>query len=177
MKFNVHAGHTKQSGKSPGAGSAKTGVYESVEDRKIAKEVIRLLKKQGHKVYDCTSEGSSMYDNLKRIVKKCNKHDVDLDISIHLNCFNGKGHGTEVHVYNYKSKAKDEAKKVCKKLEALGFTNRGVKYSPGLYVLKHTNAPAMLIECFFCDNVGDCSIYKRYGYKKIAKQIVKGVLG
>lgn len=175
MKINVHAGHTKQSGKSPGAGSAKTGVYESVEDRKIKDEVIRLLKAKGHTVYDCTSEGVSMLDNLQKICAKCNAHSVDLDVSIHLNCFNGSGHGTETWIYSSSSKAKSYAKKATDNLAKLGFTNRGVKTSTALYYLRHTNAPAMLIETFFCDNVGDCSIYKNKGYKKLAQAIVNAI--
>ena len=175
MKINVHAGHTKQSGKSPGAGSARTGVYESVEDRKIKDEVIRLLKERGHTVYDCTSEGSTMRDNLQRICAKCNDHKVDLDVSIHLNCFNGSGHGTETWIYSSSSKAKSYAQKITKNLASLGFTNRGVKVTQNLYFLNHTNAPALLIETFFCDNTTDCNIYKKKGYKEIALQIAKGI--
>ena len=82
MKINVHAGHTKQSGKAPGAEGL---VKESIEDRKIKNEVIKILKKRGHTVYDCTSDGNNAKDNLSRIVEKCNSHEVDLDVSIHLN--------------------------------------------------------------------------------------------
>lgn len=175
MRINVHAGHTKQSGKSPGAGSAKTGVYESVEDRKIKDEVIRLLKAKGHTVYDCTAEGVSMYDNLYKICAKCNAHSVDLDVSIHLNCYNGSGHGTETWIYSSSSKAKPYAERTCKNIAKLGFTNRGVKTTKNLYFLNHTNAPAMLIETFFCDNVGDCATYKNKGYKKLAKAIADAI--
>lgn len=175
MKINVHAGHTKQSGKSPGAGSKKTGIYESVEDRKIAQAVIKKLKAKGDTVYDCTAEGSTMLDNLQKIVAKCNKHKVDLDVSIHLNCYNGNAKGTEVHIYSSVSKAKKYATKICSKLSDLGFVNRGVKYSPELYVLKHTNSPALLIETFFCDSAIDAAIYERYGYDRIAKQIANAI--
>lgn len=176
MKINVHAGHTRQDGKSPGAGSKKTGIWESIEDRKIKDEVIKQLKAKGHTVYDCTdNKGVGMYDNLKRIVKKCNAHKVDLDVSIHLNCFNGNGHGTEVHVYSSKSKAKKAAERTVKALAKLGWKNRGVKVS-NYYVLRETVAPAMLIETFFCDNAGDCKLYKKLGHKKIAEAIVKAVV-
>lgn len=175
MRINIHAGHTKQTGRSPGAGSKKTGCYESIEDRKIKNEVKKLLREKGHVVYDCTSEGNTMLDNLQRIVKKCNSHTVDLDISIHLNCYNGNAEGVETWVYSDKSKAKKAAEKTCKNIASLGFKNRGVKIGNYLYVLKHTVAPAMLIECFFCDSWKDVSIYKRKGYKEIAKAIVKAV--
>jgi N-acetylmuramoyl-L-alanine amidase len=172
MKINVHAGHTSQNGKACGACGI---VKESVEDRKIKDKVIKLLKSRGHTVYDCTSEGSSASDNLYQIVKKCNAHDVDLDVSIHLNCYNGKGHGTETLIYSDSSKAKATAKRIDKNLSALGFTDRGIKIINGLYVLRRTNAPALLIETFFCDNKTDCDLYKKLGVDKIATAIADGI--
>jgi len=172
MKINVHAGHTSQTGKACGACGI---VKESVEDRKIKEEVIRILKDRGHTVYDCTAEGSSASDNLYQIVKKCNAHDVDVDVSIHLNCSNGHGHGTETLIYSSKSKAKKQAKKITKNIAKLGYTNRGVKVRSDLYVLHRTNAPALLVETFFCDNKCDCSLYKKVGAKGIAKAIADGI--
>lgn len=176
MKINVHAGHTKQDGKACGAGSKKTGVYESIEDRKIKNEVIRLLKERGAVVYDCTSEGNSASDNLHRIVDKCNAHDVDLDVSIHLNCYDGSAHGTETLIYSSGSKAKSYAKKIDANISKLGFTDRGVKVRSDLFVLHRTNAPALLVETFFCDSKKDCALYKEVGYKGIAKAIADGII-
>lgn len=172
MKINVHAGHTRQSGNAPGASGI---VHESVEDRKIKDEVISLLRERGHTVYDCTSEGDSARNNLYRIVEKCNAHTVDLDVSIHLNCSNGKGHGTETLIYSSGSKAKSTAKRIDKNIAKLGFTDRGVKIRSDLYVLHRTYAPALLVETFFCDSKNDYALYKRCGYKGIAKAIADGI--
>lgn len=172
MKINVHAGHTKQTGNAPGASGI---VHESVEDRKIKDAVIKLLKERGHTVYDCTAEGRNSSDNLYQIVKKCNAHDVDLDVSIHLNCYNGKGHGTETLIYSENSKAKKYAQAIDKNIAKLGFTDRGVKIRQGLYVLRRTNAPALLVETFFCDNKADCNLYKKVGVQGIAKAIADGI--
>lgn len=172
MKINVHAGHTKQSGLAPGASGI---VHESVEDRKIANYLIKILKKRGHKVYKTTSNGSSARDNLHRIVNKCNKHKVDLDVSIHLNCYNGSASGTETLIYKSNSKAKPYAEKINHNLVKLGFKNRGVKIRSDLYVLHWTNAPALLIETFFCDSKTDYKLYKKLGYKKIATAIADGI--
>ena len=172
MKINIHAGHTSQKGAACGACGI---VKESIEDRKIANEVIRILKERGHTVYKCTCEGDSARDNLKKIVTKCNKHEVDLDVSIHLNCYNRHAHGSEVLIYKKDSKAKKTAKNICSKLHSLGFTDRGVKIRPDLYVLHWTNAPALLIETFFCDNPEDVTLYKELGYKKIALAIANGI--
>lgn len=93
MKFNVHAGHNPDGKIACGACGL---IKESTEARKVKKEVIKLLRAKGHTVYDCTcANGKSQTDVLKQIVTKCNKHKVDLDISIHFNCGVGdkKGNG------------------------------------------------------------------------------------
>ncbi|EKN40224.1 hypothetical protein CFSAN001627_21049, partial [Clostridium botulinum CFSAN001627] len=54
------------------------------------------------------------------------------------------------------------------------YTNRGLKDGYGLYVLKHTKAKAMLIECCFCDNAGDMN---RYNAENMANAIEKGLVG
>ena len=178
MKINVHAGHNKD-GK-VGCGAAGL-INESTEARKVKDEVIRQLKALGHTVYDCTVDNaSSVSKNLIEIVNKCNAHDVDLDVSIHFNSGrndkkgDGDNAGVEVWLYNSSSKAKSYAENVCKAVSALGFDNRGVKYSTGLYVLKHTNSPAMLIECCFVDDEDDIALYN---YKTMATAIVKGITG
>ena len=134
MKYNVHAGHNFHA---PGAGGQFS---ETSEDRKVKDKVIALLRAQGHTVYDCTDEdGATASANLRNIVKKCNAHMVDLDVSIHFNAFNGTAHGTEVLVYSDTSSARAAAVRICSKIAALGFTNRGIKYRPGLYVLRNTD--------------------------------------
>ena len=88
-KYNVHAGHNSIV---PGASKY---LNEVTEDRKVKNKVIQLLKAAGHTVYDCTDDsGKTVGANLANIVAKCNKHTVDLDISIHLNA--GGGTGAEV---------------------------------------------------------------------------------
>lgn len=78
-------------------------IKESTEARKVKNEVIRLLKKQGHTIYDCTCEdGTNQSDVLNKIIEKCNTHVVDVDISIHFNASandtkgDGKTTGIEV---------------------------------------------------------------------------------
>lgn len=169
MKYNVHAGHNFHA---PGAGGQFS---ETAEDRKVKDKVIELLRGQGHTVYDCTDEdGATSSANLRAIVQKCNKHLVDLDISIHFNAFNGTAHGTEVLVYSDTSSARQAAGRICKEIADLGFANRGIKYRPGLYVLRHTDSPALLIECCFCDSKQDAKLYNR---DKMARAIVEGILG
>ena len=177
MKINVHAGHNPDGKVACGA----TGlIKESTEARKVKAEVISQLRKAGHTVYDCTVDnGTSQNDVLSKIVTKCNKHDVDLDISIHFNSGrndkkgDGSTGGVEVYVYSDTSKAKKAAERICKSIAKLGFRNRGVK-AYKWYVLKHTNSPAMLIECCFVDDKDDIKLYNA---KTMAKAIVAGVTG
>ena len=166
MKFNVHGGHNSH------VTGASKYLNELNEDRKVKNEVIRLLKAQGHTVYDCTDDsGTTQNANLSNIVKKCNAHSVDLDVSIHLNA--GGGTGVEAYIYPGSS-SKDEATRICSKVSsALGIKNRGVKDGSSLYVVRHTNAPAVLVECCFVDNTTDRD---HWDANKCAKAIVEGIL-
>lgn len=171
MKINVHAGHNF---KVPGA----SGIFsETSEDRKVKDLVIRKLQAAGHTVYDCTDESSGTVNgNLAAIVANCNAHAVDLDVSIHFNCYNGQAHGTEVFIYNWGSAAESYAQRIADRIGELGYTKRGggVKTNPSLYVLRHTVSPALLIECCFCDNTDDAA---KYTAERMANAIVAGITG
>lgn len=174
--YNVHGGHNRIV---PGASSY---LDEVTEDRKITAGVISLLRSAGHTAYDCTDDaGRTAGANLANIVAKCNAHAADLDISIHQNAAlkdpgDGKTKGVEVFVYSTSSKAKAAAERVCRNIAALGFTNRGVKVSAGLYVLRNTKAPAMLIETCFVDDKDDADLYNKVGVNAICKAIAEGIL-
>lgn len=171
MRINVHAGHNF---KVPGA----SGIFsETVEDRKVKDLVINKLKALGHTVYDCTDEtATTVRGNLEAIVAKCNAHSVDLDVSIHFNAFNSSANGTEVCIYSENSASKSTAQKIANEIEKLGYTKRngGISIRNGLYVLRHTNAPALLVECCFCDSKKDATLYSA---EKMANAIVKGIAG
>lgn len=167
-KYNVHAGHN-----SIVPGAAKY-LNEVTEDRKVKNKVISLLRAAGHTVYDCTDDsGNTSGANLANIVVKCNKHTVDLDISIHLNA--GGGTGTEVFYYTGSATGKTKAAAVSQKVAAaLGIRNRGAKASSGLYVLKNTKATAILVECCFVDSKTDQG---KWNVDKCAAAIVEAITG
>lgn len=181
MKINVHAGHNKAGGIACGAVSL---LDESKENRLVKNEVIRLLKLDGHTVYDCTVDNaSSVNANLVQIVNKCNAHTVDIDVSIHFNSGakdkkgNGTTTGSEVWVTAAEGIKKTTSSRILKNMAALGFKNRGIKTTNNLYVLNHTNAKAILVECCFVDDKDDYSLYKKAGYKAVAKAIAEGIVG
>ena len=165
--LNIHAGHNTIV---PGA----NGYFsETTENKNVKNAVISKLQSLDYKVYDCTDDsGKTQNENLKNIVSKCNDHAADLNISIHFNASDGQGHGVEV--LQYSNKTQEVAQNICNAIAQLGFKNRGVKDRTDLYVLKHTKAPAILIECCFCDSAIDAGLYN---YDSMASAIVKGLTG
>ena len=177
MRINIHAGHNPDGMTACGAVGL---IRESTEARSVKDRVVTQLTAMGHTVYDCTcNNGTNQQDVLKRIVEACNKNDVDLDVSIHFNAAanpepDGKTTGMEVLVFGKTSKAVPWAQKIADSIAALGYRNRGIKERPGLYVLKHTKAPALLIECCFVDDPDDIALYNA---DRMAAAIVAGITG
>lgn len=177
MRINIHAGHNPDGMTACGAVGL---IRESTEARAVKDRVVVQLTAMGHTVHDCTcNNGASQQDVLKRIVAACNTHTVDLDISIHFNAgaqaeSDGKTTGTEVLVYNNASGAVPWAQQIADSIAALGYRNRGIKERPELYVLKHTKAPALLIECCFVDDPDDIAWYNA---DRMAAAIVAGITG
>ena len=177
MRINVHAGHNPDGMAACGAVGL---IRESTEARAVKNRVVAQLTAMGHTVHDCTcNNGASQQDVLKRIVAACNAHTVDLDVSIHFNAgaqaeADGKTTGTEVLVYGNTSTAVPWAQQIADSIAALGYRNRGVKERPGLYILKHTKAPALLVECCFVDDPEDVSLYSA---DRMAAAIVAGITG
>lgn len=178
MIINIHAGHNPDGKTACGAiGLLK----ESTEARLVKDKAITYLKELGHTVYDCTVDnGTSQSDVLNKIVRNCNSHTVDLDISIHFNsgrndsAGDGSIGGTEIWVYRPDSTASRYAETISESISALGFRNRGIKISTELYVLANTKAEALLIECCFVDDKDDFNLYNA---GEMAKAIVKGITG
>lgn len=178
MRIGIDMGHTLSG---EGTGSQGCGYKEQNLTRELGKIVIEMLKKEGHTIYDCTVDKSS--NNAQQLidrVNKANKQPLDLFVSIHFNaCVNdvkgdGRTTGTEVLLHSMSSKAKPYAERTVKKIANVGLKNRGVK-THNAYVLKHTKAPALLIETCFIDDRDDMNVYLK-SPRKVAKAIVEGIL-
>lgn len=172
MIIGVDKGHTVQNG---GVCGACGLLKESVENRPVGNKVIEKLRILGHTVIDCSCDYSKDRDEqLAAIVKKANAQKLDLFLSLHLNA--GGGTGAEVYTTNT-SGAKSEAKKLIDTYcNRTGFKNRGHKYAE-FYVLRHTVAPAMLIEMAFVDTEADYKKWNDLGAELIANAIVEGITG
>ncbi|WP_099327848.1 N-acetylmuramoyl-L-alanine amidase [Clostridium paraputrificum] len=172
MIIGIDKGHTVQNG---GVCGACGLLKESVENRLVGNKVIGKLRALGHTVIDCSRDSASdVNEQLAAIVNKANSQRLDLFLSLHLNA--GGGTGAEVYTTNT-SGAKQEAKKLIDTYcNRTGFKNRGHKYKE-LYVLRHTNAPAMLLEMCFVDTESDFKRWNNLGVETIADVIIEGITG
>ncbi|BAY85994.1 peptidoglycan-binding domain 1 [Calothrix parasitica NIES-267] len=169
IKFGIDLGHNVRFD----GGAAGVDKSENQLIMEVGNKVICKLQSLGHQVVECKPESATSSGHaLRQRTYTANVAGVDRFVSIHFNAFNGQAHGAEVL---YISQAgRKLAQPVQDEIVKLGFTNRGVKYRNNLHVLRATNAPAILIECCFCDNWKDM---KRYDAEKMANAIVKGLTG
>ena len=171
MVIGINCGHTVSG--QPGCGAVGF-IDESVETREVGNRLMAILKSAGHTVVNCTNDyAATTSANLAEICRLANKQPLDLFVSIHFN--SGGGKGTEVFTYGGQRHA--EAVAVCDKLHALGFVNRGVKDGSTLYVIRHTDAKAMLVEVCFVDTQSDVDLYHRLGADKVAAAIAEAITG
>ena len=168
----IDAGH---GGKDPGA--VNNAKHEAVGALAIAKKVGTLLKQKGYAVKYTRS--TDKFLSLSERCKISNQFDADAFISIHLNSAANK-QATGIETWRYEkvgATTKSLASNVQTELiAATGARDRGVKTSTTLYVLKHTVAPAVLIECGFLSNNDEAKLLFASKYQdKIAQAIVKGI--
>ena len=162
-------------------GASGFGLKEEDITLDICKRIKPLLEQNNIKVI-LTREGdyvnggqSSVNSSLQARVKISNTIKPDIFISLHANAFNGNAYGSEVHICSKGGKAEKLANCIVPKLGEI-FYNRGLKVSPNLYVLKYTDAPAVLLECGFIDNKSDNAKLANVDIRQqIAKNISQGV--
>lgn len=170
MRIGVNCGHTVSGTKGCGAVGY---IDESVETRRVGIKLETLLSKAGHTVYDCTDDYSpSASANLSKIVAMANKQPLDLFVSIHFN--SGGGRGCEV--FTMGGAMHTEAVNLCAALNKLGFADRGVKDGSKLYVVRRSEAKAMLVEVCFVDT-DDAELYKKIGADAVAQAICEAITG
>lgn len=169
MIVGINCGHTV----SGTVGSGAVGfINESDETRNVGYKVMDCLRSKGVTVIDCTDDRSaSVSENLKKIVDMANSKPLDLFVSIHFNSGGGKG----CEVFTYGGKKLEAAQRICDNMAKLGFVNRGIKDGSNLYVVRKSNAPAMLVEVCFVDTKTDVDLYKKLGVEEIARAICNGI--
>lgn len=169
MIIGLNAGHTLS-----GAGTGAVGVVkETDKNRQVLKRLTEMLKEHKHTVINCTVDKSS--NDLSEACKLANKQKLDIFLSIHLNAFsNATANGVETYHYASSPVGKTYATKIQTELVSrVKWYNRGIK-TANFYVLKNTNAPAVLVELGFCTNKKDMGLWNT---ENICKSLFKSLTG
>ena len=168
-QVNISSGH------SINCQGAADIINEVTEARKVVDRVYEIVKASGKQCYKYHDTSSSSTQNLVNIVNWHNGFNDGVDVSIHFNAYThvDKPMGTEVCYYSNSSLATAVSKEIA---TAGGFIDRGAKQRTGLYFLKHTNKPAILIEVCFVDSVADVNLY-RANFERICQAIAKTLIG
>lgn len=169
MRIGLRAGHSRNC-------RGANGLRDEWESMNIFySHVERVLKDYGHTVINCNSSASSINGELSEGASKANAAGVDLFISLHMNCYNGSAYGTEALTWGETSRANSVAKRLCNNFEQLGFYNRGVKYQPNFYEMRHVDAPNVIFETCFCDSAKDIAIWSPLSWDILARAVANAI--
>lgn len=165
MKIGIDMGHPFNCG-------AFGIVSETDGNRAVGKLAIEKLKLLGHTVVNCTYDVNS--NELANRVALANAQTLDLFVSLHMDSFSDpSANGVTVYTTS-NSSVKNIANNIVNKVaQNCNYNNRGWKEA-SFYVLRNTNAPALLLEMGFVTNQGDCS---KFNAEKIANAIVEAITG
>jgi N-acetylmuramoyl-L-alanine amidase len=136
--------------------------------------VVELLASAGYEAQFVQS------DSLAEICELSSEYGSDLFVSVHCNASaNPAAHGTETWAYEGSDASNRLAQSVQDALiQVIGLADRGVKQSAGLYVLRNTDCPAVLVELAFVSNPDEETILADPDCQQIAaRAIASGILG
>ncbi|MGB4658023.1 MAG: N-acetylmuramoyl-L-alanine amidase [Mobilitalea sp.] len=142
---------------------------EEIRMNQVADVVEKVLKRHGVTVYRNKPEWT-----LQKVVQDSNSKRSSLHFAIHSNA--GGGRGGEIFAYSPGGEGEKAARAIYSELEPITPTaDRGVRFGSELYELRKTDAPAVLVEIAFHDNVGDAK-WIIENKEKIGTALAKGVL-
>ena len=170
MKICIDPGH---GGDQPGA--VYGGRREKDAALQIARKLARKLKALGYGVVMTRDEDSPV--SLRKRCDISNASGADAFVSIHLNAAHSpEANGAET--WQWHKSESPLAQNVQRGLvDATEARDRGIKSTTAYYVLKHTHAAAVVVECGFISNDEERGRLFEDGYQeKIASGIAKGVL-
>ena len=154
-----------------------TFMHENEFNRVVVKYMDEILRRCGFKTLLVAPTDADT--PLVTRVNLANKNKVDAYVSIHANAFKGvwgTANGVETFVGN-DAKSKELGNAVHKYLlQGTKQTNRGVKNGSHLYVIRNTDAPAILAECAFMDHYEEAKLLLTNSFRKeCAIEISKGI--
>ena len=159
-----------------------TEVYETYYEKDAALAIThklgQLLEGMGMEVVYTREEDT--YPSLAERVETANDCEADYYISIHLNSVANSPEvsGTETLIYGTGGEAEKLAERIQAQIvEDTGSRNRGVKVRSGLYVLKHTDMPAVLVETGFISNEEECLRLFDETYQMTMAQAIADAVG
>jgi N-acetylmuramoyl-L-alanine amidase len=171
--FAIDCGH----GTSPDTGASAL-LFEDVVVAEVGAALKTELEQRGQRVIMCRPKvASSVTDSLNRRVHVSNQGGADLYVSLHCNAFKRTDKPMGVEVFAIGTKGREVAARVERNLAAQGQKSRGVKNGDHLFVLKYTQAPAILVELFFLDSEADVALYRSIGPVGLATAIAGAVMG
>lgn len=181
LKLCIDCGHGLNTAGKQTLNGSRGIIKEWTLNNNVYKHLKELLKDYDVEIKTTFDLTGKIDTPLSERCKISNNYKPDLFISIHHNAFNGEwgNHtGTSVYIHpNASNKSKEIANAVAPILSKnTGLRNRGVITSD-FYVLRNTNAPAILIEGGFMDSNCDYPVItSSEGQLAYAKAILEGLL-
>ena len=156
-------------------GAVYNGRQEKDDTLALTLAVGELLQERGLDVlYTRTTD---VYESPYQKAMEANQAGADFFISIHRNSSPEPNtySGVESLVYDKSGIKLEMAENINEQLEAVGFTNLGVKERPGLVILRRTRMPAVLVELGFINSDTDNMLFDN-NFNDIALAIAEGIL-
>lgn len=179
IKIYIDQGHNPVN---PNAGSEGNGFREQDIVYRIGQLSAEALRGHGFEVRLSrptpeTQLGTSTTSSLQARVNDANAWGADYFLSLHTNASEiVSATGSEAFVYRRNSDAEVLAENILEQLNyATGLQNRGVAARPGLYVLRKTRMPSVLLELGFITNPIDAELMA-YSPELFSAGIVNGIL-